>query len=111
MKRNLKKVKKHLERAGCYTQIKAKTLNGLAEIERQQSAFDIALNHHAEAIALLEQIGAKCDLAEAYFQLGLTHQKMNNIVSSQTNFARAIQLFTEMQAPQQLLKVQQAQKS
>lgn len=94
--------------AGSYTQIKAKTLNGLAEIERQQSAFDIALDHHAEAIALLEQIGAKCDLAEAYFQLGLTHQKMNNIVSSQTNFERAIQLFTEMQAPQQVIKVQQA---
>ncbi|MBW4490205.1 MAG: tetratricopeptide repeat protein [Trichocoleus desertorum ATA4-8-CV12] len=96
---------------GGYTQIKAKTLNGLAEINRQQSAFDSALNHHAEAIALLEQIGAKCDLAEAYFQLGLTHQTMNNIVSSQTNFDRAIQLFTEMQAPQQVIKVQQAQRS
>lgn len=97
--------------AGCYTQIKAKTLNGLAEIHRQQSAFPIALDYHTEAIALLEHIGAKCDLAEAYFQLGLTHQKMNNLTVSRTNFDRAVQLFTEMQAPQQVLKVEKAQRS
>lgn len=86
-------------------QVKAKTINGLAEIHRQQTDFALALANHTEAIELLDKIGAKCDLAEAYFQLGLTNQKMVNPDESQMNFNRAIQLFTEIKAPKQVEKV------
>ncbi|MEH2183123.1 tetratricopeptide repeat protein [Nostoc sp.] len=88
-----------------YIQVKAKTLNGLAEIHRQQTDFTLALVNQTEAIELLDKIGAKCDLAEAYFQLGLTYQKMATLDESQINFNRAIQLFTEIKAPKQVEKV------
>jgi tetratricopeptide (TPR) repeat protein len=91
-----------------YTQVKAKALYGLAELYRIQEDFTTALSHHLESIALLDQIGAKCDLAEAYYQLGLTYQKMGVIDQSQENFDKAIQLFEEMEAPNQVEKVRQA---
>ncbi|NDJ24734.1 tetratricopeptide repeat protein [Nostoc sp. B(2019)] len=88
-----------------YMQVKAKTLNGLAEIHRQQANFKLALTNHLEAIELLDKIGAKCDLAEAYFQLGLTYSQMVKPDESQVNFNQAIQLFAEMKAPKQVEKV------
>ncbi|MEH2202442.1 tetratricopeptide repeat protein [Nostoc sp.] len=88
-----------------YMQVKAKTLNGLAEIHRQQTDFELALANHTEAIELLDKIDAKCDLAEAYFQLGLTYHKMAKPDESQMNFNLAIQLFTEIQAPKQVEKI------
>ncbi|MEH1869294.1 MAG: tetratricopeptide repeat protein [Nostoc sp.] len=88
-----------------YMQVKAKTLNGLAEINRQQADFELALAHHREAIELLDKIGAKCDLAEAYYQLGLTYQKMAKADESKLNFNQGIQLFTEIKAPKQVEKI------
>jgi tetratricopeptide (TPR) repeat protein len=94
-----------------YTQVKGKALTGLAELYREQGDFETALSHHSESIELLEKIGAKCDLAEAYYQLGLTYQKMSNAQNSQENFDKAIQLFSEMEAPKQVEKVRQARES
>jgi tetratricopeptide (TPR) repeat protein len=91
-----------------YTQVKAKALSGLAELYREQSDFTTARSHHSESIALLEKIGAKCDLAEANYQFALTHQKMGNAEKSQTKFQEAIRLFTEMEAPKQVEKVRKA---
>ncbi|MEG3862308.1 tetratricopeptide repeat protein [Microcoleus sp. herbarium12] len=91
-----------------YTQVKAKALSGMAELYREQSDFTTALSHHSESIALLDKIGAKCDLAEAHYQLALTHQKMGDAEKSQTAFQEAIRLFTEMEAPQQVEKVRKA---
>jgi tetratricopeptide (TPR) repeat protein len=88
-----------------YTQVKAKTLNGLAEIHRQKEELESALAKHLEAIDLLKKIGAKCDLAEAYFQISLTYQKLQRSDESKINFDRAILLFTEMSAPKQVEKV------
>ncbi|WP_392533551.1 tetratricopeptide repeat protein [Nostoc sp. C117] len=92
-----------------YMQVKAKTLNALAEIHRQQADFELALTNHREAIELLEKIGAKCDLAEAYFQLGLTYQKMLRPDESEINFYQAIQLFTEIKAPKQVQRIQESE--
>lgn len=93
--------------ASHYMQVKAKTLNSLAEIHRQHQDYQLALTQHQEAIQLLEKIGAKCDLAEAYFQLSLTYQKMSISHESKINFNRAIQLFTEIKAPKQVAKMSQ----
>ena len=69
-----------------YTQVKAKSLNGLAEIYRKQNQqFELALENHLAAIELLDKIGAKCDLAEAYFQLSLTYQSMGKESESRVN--------------------------
>lgn len=91
-----------------YTQVKAKALTGLAELYREQSDFTTALSHHSESIALLDKIGAKCDLAEAHYQFALTHQKMGDAEKSQIPFQEAIRLFTEMEAPKQVEKVRKA---
>ncbi|MBD2355422.1 tetratricopeptide repeat protein [Tolypothrix sp. FACHB-123] len=91
--------------ASHYMQVKAKTLNGLAEIYRQQADYKLALTHHTEAIELLDKIGAKCDLAESYFQLGLTYQALDKLDESQMYFHQAIQLFTEINAPKQVAKI------
>jgi tetratricopeptide (TPR) repeat protein len=91
--------------ASHYPQIKAKTLSGLAEVYRHQAAFEAALAHHHQAIALLDNLGAKCDLAIAQFQMGLTHQQLNNPNDSQACFQLALQLFTQIQAPKQLQRI------
>lgn len=83
-------------------------LYGLAELYREQGDFTTAISHHTESLELLEKIGDKPDIAEAYYQLALTYQKMGNTEKSQPNFQQAIRLFTEMEAPKQVEKVRQA---
>lgn len=94
-----------------YTQVNAKAVDGLAQLYRKQGDFKTALLKHSEAIELLDKIGAKCDLAEASYQLGLTYQKMGDAQKSQENFDKAIQLFSEMEAPKQVEKVRRARES
>ncbi|MGM3309017.1 tetratricopeptide repeat protein [Anabaena sp. WFMT] len=102
--------------AMCYAEeshsshVKAKALTGLAELYRIQNDFEKALSHHSESIELLDKIGAKCDLAEAYYQIGLTYQKMEETGNSNTNFNEAIRLFNEMEAPKQVEKVEKAKR-
>ena len=91
--------------ASHYLQVKAKTLSGLAEIHREQGKLELALAEHQDAIALLDRIGAQCDLAEAYFQLGLTCRQLERVGQSQKHCERAMQLFAEMDAPRQVEKV------
>ncbi|EAW33279.1 hypothetical protein [Lyngbya sp. PCC 8106] len=61
-----------------FLQVKAKGLTGLGEIY-MQSNWETALKYHTESIQILDKMGAKCDLAEAYYQLGLTYQAMGEI--------------------------------
>lgn len=91
-----------------FTQLKGMASYSLAEVYREKSEFEIALSHHEESIELLEKIGAKCDLAEAYYQLALTYQAMGKPDQSQEYFAKAIQLYEEMEAPKQVEKVRRA---
>lgn len=91
-----------------FTQIKAKAISSLAELFREQGEFNGAIFHHSEAIEILDKIGAKSDLAEAYYQLALTHKKMGEIAKSKESFVHGIALFNEMQAPRQVEKVQTA---
>jgi tetratricopeptide (TPR) repeat protein len=88
-----------------YRQVKAKTLTGLAAIYRCQSRWDLALAQHEAAIALLDQIGARCDLAEAYWQSSLTYGQMNQLQLSREQRDRALQLFTDIGAPNQVEKI------
>ena len=87
-----------------YTQIEAKSLVGLGCIDRQTGNFESAEQYHQEAVRLLEQITAKCDLAEAYFQWGITRH-ISAHKSSQDLFQSAIKLFKQIAAPQQIIRV------
>jgi len=91
-----------------FTQVHAKAINGMAQLYREQRDFSQALLKHTEAIALLDQIIAKCDLADAYYQQGLTYQRMGEWQHSWRSFQAALHLFTEMEATQQCDRVQQA---
>ncbi|MDB9449799.1 tetratricopeptide repeat protein [Dolichospermum circinale] len=90
-----------------YNPLVAKALTGLAELYRIQDNFEEALAKHSQSIEIFHKIsGNRCDLAEAYFQLGLTYQKMGDFKNSQINFDEAIILFTAVAAPRQVEKVE-----
>ncbi len=91
-----------------YTQIKAKCLMGLAIVYRNQNQFNAACSFHESAIKLLDNIGAKCDLATAYYQWGLTLIKMEQEQLYRQAYHQAIELFQEIQAPLQVVRVKQA---
>lgn len=88
-----------------YTQVKAKTLSGMAELYRRRQDLDGALICHGEAIALLDTIGATCDLANAYLQLALTYHQLDQVPLCRDALERALQLFQQMQATKQVEKV------
>lgn len=88
-----------------YPQVKANSLNGLAAISRIQNDLDQAISYHNDAIGILKKIGAKCDLAEAYFQLGLTYQAMRENDQAEEYKAKSLELFAQMEAPKQIERV------
>lgn len=88
-----------------YIQLQAKALVKIAEVHRICNDFEKALFCHMEAIQLLEKLSTKCDLAEAYYQLGFTYQKMDELEKSLKYGNRAIQLFSKMDAPRQVERV------
>jgi tetratricopeptide (TPR) repeat protein len=90
---------------GHYQQIQARILTSMAEIHRNWGDFENAIACHVSAIDLLERIGAKCDLAEALFQQGISDREMGNLTASQVNFARSIAIFQILKAPKQVEKV------
>ena len=93
-------------RSSHYTQIEAKSLIGLACIERFRQNFNQANFYHQQATELLEQIGAKCNLAEAYFQWGITLKDSDRPKTSQEYFTKAINLFQQIEAPKQVARSQ-----
>ena len=88
-----------------FKQIKGKALIGQAEIERLRDNHNNALEKLNESIELLKRIEAKCDLAEAYFQLGLTYQKIRQHDEAEKHKVKALELFTQMEAPKQIERV------
>jgi tetratricopeptide (TPR) repeat protein len=87
-----------------YIQIQDRILTGMAEIYRNGNDFEPALASHANAIDLLERIGAKCDLAEALFQQGIIYRAMSDASTSQANFVKAMELFQIVKASLQVQK-------
>ena len=93
-----------------FDQVKAKALTGLGELYRIQEKYRIALAHHFQSIEILDKIGAKCDLAESYFQLALTHQAIGYQPKSQIYFDKALDLWgpEQIDAPEQIERVKKA---
>jgi tetratricopeptide (TPR) repeat protein len=91
---------------GNYLQTQGRTLTGLAQLERLQGNLEIAKTNHLQAIEILDRLGAKCDLAEAYYQAGLTWERSGDLHQSHIycDF-HARNLFTEIAAPLQLAKM------
>jgi tetratricopeptide (TPR) repeat protein len=87
-----------------YTQVQGKTLTGLAIMQRQQGDCLGAIASLKKAIQRLESLGAKCDLAEAYYQLGITYQAIEH-PERDAAIKQAIALFDAISAPRQVKKV------
>ncbi len=56
----------------------------------------------------MDKIGAKCDLATAYHEWGLTLIVMKQPKLAKQAYNQAIQLFEQIQAPLQVTKVKQS---
>ncbi|GAB1543125.1 NB-ARC domain-containing protein [Scytonema sp. NUACC21] len=94
-----------------FPQLLGKAINGLADLYREKHDFKAALDYSLEAIKILDKLGAKADLAEAYFQRGLTYQQIGERVKGNEYISRAVQLFEGMEAPEQVKKILQALKA
>jgi tetratricopeptide (TPR) repeat protein len=91
-----------------FIQLKAISLAGFSILYRTQKRIEESLLTHAEAIELLNHIGAKHSCAEAYYQLGLTYQTINENLRANENFQKAINVFSEIKAPKQVDKVKRS---
>jgi tetratricopeptide (TPR) repeat protein len=85
-----------------FTHIVAKANHGMAQVNRIRQRYDEAFQQHAIAIDRLQQITARCDLAEAYIQRAITHREVGNAIASQADFAEAIGLLKAIDAPHRL---------
>ncbi|MEM9266852.1 MAG: AAA family ATPase [Cyanobacteria bacterium P01_F01_bin.13] len=90
--------------AGHYLQVKAKALTGLATLARQRQQMDIALGFHSQSIDLFDSIGAKCDLANAYVELGHTYSHNEPDVAHHY-WQRALTLYTDIHAHNQVARM------
>jgi tetratricopeptide (TPR) repeat protein len=91
-----------------YQQVEANALSGLASIAKLKNDFRKSISYHAEAIIILEKIGATPDLAEAYFQFGLTYQAMGEHEQVEKYRLKALKLFDQMEAEKQKDRVNKA---
>ena len=90
---------------GNYLQTQGRTLTGLAQLTQLQGNLARAQAYHLQSIEILDRLGAKGDLAAAYHQAGLTWDLAGDLPQSQRYADRALELFTEINAPQQLAKI------
>ena len=91
-----------------YPQVKANALTGLAWGLRIQRNWERTISYHHESIEILRTIGAKCDLADSYFELALTYQAMEEHDQAEEYKAKALELFSQMEAPKQIERVNKA---
>lgn len=91
----------HAERSD-FIEIQAKALSGSAQIYRILGQLETAIERHTRAIEILDRIDAKCDLAGAYAQRGLTYQQMGNAEQACQDKGTAIGSFRAMNLPRQV---------
>ena len=92
-------------RSSHYSQTEAKSLVGLATVERYNHNYPQANTYYQQAAELLEQIGAKCDLAAAYFQWGISLQVNQQQSTARQYFNRASELYQSIPAPKQVQRI------
>ena len=90
---------------GHYLQVKAKALTGLAIVARNRQQIASALEYHAQSIALFDSIGAKCDLANAYVELGHSHIQLKHLRVAHECWHQALALYCDIHAQKQLSRV------
>jgi tetratricopeptide (TPR) repeat protein len=90
---------------GHYVQIKANALSGLGRLAGELGQVKVALTYHHQAIDLLNEVGAQCDLATAHLQLAITLSQGGEEAMAQSEYQTALGLFASIPAPQQVARV------
>jgi tetratricopeptide (TPR) repeat protein len=93
---------------GGFVQLKALSFTGMAVLFRMKGEIEKSIAINCQAIDLLQHVGAKSFCANAYYQLGLTYNLVNENLTANENFQRAIDIFNEMEAPNQVEKVRRS---
>ncbi|MEA5418716.1 LuxR C-terminal-related transcriptional regulator [Spirulina sp. CCNP1310] len=91
-----------------FFQVIGKSYSGLAKLKRSHGDYISALSNHRQAIQTLNTIDAKCDLAEAYYQIALTYKAMGDTPNSQDYFNQSIALWQKINAPKQIERIQKS---
>ncbi|MBD2107601.1 ATP-binding protein [Nodosilinea sp. FACHB-13] len=95
--------------AGHYLQIKANALIGLARLNHQRENVAGAVEDCRGALALLDEVGAHCDLAAAHLQYALTLACLpTQLAEAEAHLYKALNLFQAIPAPQQIARAKQA---
>ncbi|MBW4490813.1 MAG: AAA family ATPase [Trichocoleus desertorum ATA4-8-CV12] len=82
--------------------------SAVGEISLQRNQLVRAIKRFVKAEQIFREIGAKSDLTEVYFQIGLAYQALGEVEKGAEYRDKAIQLFEEMEAPRQVERVRQA---
>jgi tetratricopeptide (TPR) repeat protein len=90
---------------GHYVQIKANALSGLGRLAGELGQVKVALTYHHQAIDLLNEVGAQCDLATAHLQLAITLSQGGQEAMAKSEYQTALELFASIPAPQQVARV------
>ena len=91
-----------------YKKLDGQAKVAISRIKRQLGDYPSALSYSEQAISLLNEVNAKAELAEAQFQLAITYRAMKELSKSHESFQEAIRLYTELEAPQQIERIQQS---
>ncbi|WP_017300649.1 ATP-binding protein [Nodosilinea nodulosa] len=95
--------------AGHYLQIKANALIGLGRLKHQRGELMEAAEDCRGAIALLDEVGAHCDLATAHLQYALALASLAApVAKTEQHLYKALDLFQAIPAPQQVAKARLA---
>ncbi|MEA5447539.1 NB-ARC domain-containing protein [Leptolyngbya sp. CCNP1308] len=95
--------------AGHYLQIKANALAGRGRLKGQRRDLAEAVEDCRGAIALLDEVGAHCDLAAAHLQYALTLDCLSTQpAEAEDHLYKALSLFQSIPAPQQIARAKQA---
>ena len=95
-------------KASDFIPIYAMALSASAQIYREFGQRSEAIDRHNQAIELLDTLGAKCDLAGAYAQRGLTYLAMGDEKKAWQDKGMAIGLFRAINVPKQVEWVREA---
>lgn len=90
---------------GHYLQIKANAFSGVATINRLQGNLSDAIALHHECIQILEDIGARADLAQAYYQFSQTMTQSEQFDLARAHLSQASQIFSTMGALRQIERI------
>ena len=89
-------------KASDFIPIYAMALSASAQIYRKFGQMSKAIDRHNQAIELLDTLGAKCDLAGAYAQRGLTYKALGEEKKAWQDKGMAIGLFRAINMPKQV---------